>query len=222
MSSPRKHIWIIIICVLGMLLLVGVAPSYGWRLRGILNPQGIVATNDPSLVAQNQSLQAQVAQCQDVQLPQLPTNAIPAMVYSRYPLDFKNQFLINVGSNDGVVVGKAVIYKGIFIGLIQKVFSDSSLVQTVFDPGIKLPVRIGTHAYDGLLMGGADPKATSITKNSMIAVGDIIVTAAPGSPYGLPIATVAATTTSADSLFEEASLSFGYDINTIDAVLVER
>jgi len=77
-------------------------------------------------------------------------------------------------------------------------------------------------AGDALLVGGAYPKATSIAKTAAIANGDIVYTAAPGIPYALPVGIVNATDTSADNLFQEASLSFAYDINGVETVLIEK
>jgi len=73
-----------------------------------------------------------------------------------------------------------------------------------------------------LLVGGAYPKIGSIAKGAPVAAGDIVYAAAPGMPYGLPVADVNATGTSADNLFQEASLEFAYSINDAQAVLIIR
>lgn len=224
MSSHRKYTWIFVLCSSALLVLIFLMPSYGWSLRQFLSPARTLSADDPTVIAQNQVLQAELAQAQSIisQEPQAPSNYLRAMVYSEYPFGFKNEVLVNVGSNEGVLVGKAVIFQGIFIGSIEKAFPDSAVIQTVFDPAFKMPVRIGNAGYDGLLVGGADPKAASIAKNMPVQNSDIVYTADAGFPYGLPIATVDATSTSADNLFQEASLNFAYDVNGIQAVLIER
>jgi cell shape-determining protein MreC len=230
MSSQRKYSILLISAGAVLLALIFFEPAYGWRVRTWLSnanniaPAAQMAADDPVLAAQNEILQAKLAELQAVaaQMPQFSGEGIRAMVYAQYPFGFKNNFFINAGSQDGVLTGKAVIFQGIFIGDIIQVFPDYAEVQTVFDPGFKLPIRIGSQSADGLLVGGAYPKATSISKSAVIPGGSIVSLDAPGLPYGLPIGTVDATSTSPDNLFQEASLNFAYDINTVQTVLVAR
>ena len=63
---------------------------------------------------------------------------------------------------------------------------------------------------------------TSSQAGATILPGDIVASAAPGVPYGLPVARVIATSTSADSLFQQATLSFPYDINNIETVFIVK
>jgi len=73
-----------------------------------------------------------------------------------------------------------------------------------------------------LLTGGAYPKATSLEKDASITTGTIVYSTAEGLPFGMPVAVVASTNTSLDALFEEATLSFAYDVNGIQSVLIEK
>lgn len=224
--------WVVGALVVVLLFLIFFVPSYGWTLHTWLSPAsgGSAESNggaaspaaDPTLAAQNDALQAQLAVLQ-VMASQLPTstpNAVRAMVYSRYPMNFRNELLVNAGSDEGVASGNAVTFQGMLVGQVQKVFENESLVQTIFDNDLKMPVRIGSAGIDGLLQGGADPMVGSIAGTAMIAPGDIVYSAAPDIPYAQPIAEVMATSTSADSLFQQATLSFPYDINNIETVLV--
>jgi hypothetical protein len=238
MSSQKKHSWVLIGCVIILFLVIVFKPEYGWRLRTWLDPTEGLAyeqaqAGNPSLVAQNETLQAQVAQLGTIaaQIPQNQHTAIRAMVYLEYPFGFKNELLVNAGADQGVAVGDSVTFGGIFIGIVSSVSKNTAVVQTVFDPNFKMPVRIGggggsaagavtVSSYDALLVGGADPKATSIAKNIAVGMGDVIYTAAPGLPYGLPIGLTNATSASPDNLFQEASVSFVYDVNTIQTVLI--
>ncbi len=237
MPSRYKYIWVLSCCVIALFILIFFEPAYGWRVRGWLNPQSgqLQQADSPSLTAQNEALQAQLAVLQSIaaQIPQNSQNQIRAMVYLQYPFGFRNELLVNAGSNENVTVGKAVTFQGIFIGMVDKVFPDSAIVQTVFDATLKMPVRIGAAAggaggntaagsYDALLVGGADPYAASIAKGAPLAPGDIIYTAASGLPYGLPIGIVNATSASGDNLFEQASIRFGYDMSGMQSVLIQR
>ncbi len=85
-----------------------------------------------------------------------------------------------------------------------------------------MPVRIGSAGVNGLLQGGSYPTVGSIASTAKIAPGDIVYSAAPGLPYAAPLAQVTATSTSADSLFQQASLSFPYDVNNVETVLIMK
>jgi cell shape-determining protein MreC len=114
------------------------------------------------------------------------------------------------------------MFQGLFVGRVIAVGSDYATVQTVFDNDFKMPVRVGSGGYDGLLTGGSYPFVASIAKKSSIGINDIIYTAAPGIPYALPVGEVQSTSTSADNLFEQATLVFPYDVNNIETVLIAK
>jgi cell shape-determining protein MreC len=226
--------WVSGVLIVILLFLIFFIPSFGWTLRTWLSPAlgGSAGNNNaaasqadsPTLAAQNDALQAQLATLQVVasQLPTSTPNTIRAMVYSRYPMNFRNELLVNAGSDENVVSGDAVTFQGMLIGQVQKVFESESLIQTIFDNNLKMPVRIGTAGIDGLLQGGADPVVGSIASTAAIAPGDVVYSAAPGIPYAQPIAEVVATSTSADSLFQQATLNFPYNINNVETVLIMK
>lgn len=221
-SSSNR--WISGALIIVLVFFIFFVPSYGWKIREWLSPAMGSATPaaDPSLVAENDALQAQLATLQVVasELPTSTPNAIRAMVYSRYPMNFRNELLVNAGANEGVTQGDAVEFQGLLVGQVQKVFSGSALVQTIFDNDLKMPVRVGSTGVDGLLQGGADPIVGSIASTAKVSPGDVVYSAAPGIPYAQAIADVVATSTSPDDLFEQAALSFPYNINNIETVFI--
>jgi cell shape-determining protein MreC len=232
-TQRPSHRWILGILILVLVGAILFAPSYGWKLRRFISPEQTyfgsqTATGDAadtsSFAAENAALKAQIATYQTVasQLPQNSAKYIRAMVYSRYPFNFKNELLVNAGAVEGVATGSAAVFQGVFIGHVTKVFSHESLIQTVFDSSFEMPVRVSTSSYDGLFHGGTYPNVGSLAKTANLQVGDVIYTAAPGLPYGLPVGEVSATSTSPDSLFTQATASFLYDINEIQTVLIAQ
>lgn len=228
--------WVSGALIVILAVLIFFAPSYGWAIRSWLSPSvappgaavavGAAAsqTEDQTLAAENDALEAQLAELQVVQA-ELPTSSpsdVRAMVYSRYPMNFRNELLVNAGSDEGVASGSAVIFQGMLLGQVMTAFSGTALVRTIFDDDTKMPVRIGSAGVNGLLQGGSDPTVGSIAEGSAVSPGDIVYSAAPGLPYGLPIAQVTATGTSPDDLFEQATLSFPYNVNDIETVLIMK
>jgi len=213
------------VCVIVLIALIFLAPQYGWQLRAWLGrPTAAQDANSTALTAENQALEAQLSVLQGVasQLPSVPAGTVPAIVYSRYPLNFKNEILVNVGANENVTTGTAALFQGVYIGSVEKTFPGTSLIQTVFDGNFKMPVRVGSAGYDELFVGGAAPRVTTLAKTAAVRPGDIVYTAGEGVPYGLPIGIVQSTSTSPDNLFQEASLGFAYDMNTVQAVSLVR
>lgn len=229
MRHVSNNHWASGVLIIILTALIFFAPSYGWTIRAWLSPQMSAAggasaseTDSPTLAAENDALAAQLAtlQATAAQMPTSTPNGVRAMVYSRYPMNFRNELLVNVGSDSGIAAGAAVMFQGMLIGQVRTVFPEESVVQTLFDTSLKMPVRIGAAGADGLLQGGSYPTVGSVSRTAPVAPGTIVYSAAPGISYGLPIAQVVATSTSPDSLFQQATLSFPYDVNNVQTVLI--
>lgn len=175
-----------------------------------------------SLIQENTALKSELAKLEEIkrQLPEWSPEYLVASVYSRYPFNLKNEFLINIGVNHGLKGGEAVIFEKMLIGQVDKVFENSALVRTVFDERWKQAVRIGRGGIDALLEGGNIPRATLIVKDAKVSQGDIVYNASPEFPYSLPIAEVKEMAVSKDQVFKEADLEFGHDISQIRVVSV--
>ncbi len=231
MTPERKPNILLLSALIAILLFFVVfEPSYGWKIRSFFTPLSGASSSAAGgsamngLIAENDQLKTQIAELQGVaaELPTSTPNYLRAMVYSRYPLNFKNEIFVDAGALDGVATGSAVVYQGLLIGRVVETWPHYAAVQTVFDNDFRLPVRIGTGGYDGLLTGGSYPFIASIAKGSPVAAGDIVASAAAGVPYALPMGEVQSTSTSPDNLFELAGIVFPYDINQVETVLIAK
>lgn len=131
-------------------------------------------------------------------------------VFSLYPMNFKDELLVGVGSENRVKLGGAAIYNGMLIGRIKEVRDNVSVIQTVFDPSFSLPVRIGKAKVDALLKGGVDPKITLIPKSSALDPQDGVYSASSDLEFGLPIGNLGAVTLPPAAVFSEAGLTLAY------------
>jgi rod shape-determining protein MreC len=221
----QKSNWILFILVVVLALLIFFKPYYGWEVRRFLAPSPAAQSgNSGNLALENEKLKAELVRLENIksQFPDRAPGFIGAMIYSRYPMNFKNELLINAGANDGVSANKAVVVAGVLIGKVSEVFDSAALVQTVFDSRFQTAVRVGQGGAQALLKGGAMPKLSLIPLDSGASAGDIVYSASPEFPHGLPIGEIGAVSTSSDRLFREASLNFAYDINSVSAVLVAK
>jgi cell shape-determining protein MreC len=141
-------------------------------------------------------------------------------VYSQYPLNLKNQLSIAAGSLDGISEGDIALSNGFLVGIVEKVFERSALVQTVFDKRFQAPVRIGASGADALLRGGNDPQLTLIPVNAMISEGDEVYAAADGMPYGAALGSLRSLHDSGDKVFREASLSVPYSAGNMEELTI--
>ena len=147
--------------------------------------------------------------------PYAEKDMLVADVYSRYPFNFKNELLADAGTKDGVKNGGAAIFEGMLVGKIIEVKDETAIIQTVFDPGFSLPVRIGKSKTDALLVGGVEPKLTMIPKNADITPGDLVYSASADFEYGLLLGTAGTPAISGTNVFSEAPLILGYNPSDI-------
>jgi len=222
MRHEQKNLWFLGTLIFILLLFIVIAPSWGMQLRAFIGPRALSPSESVALETENISLKAQLGELGVIknQLPVVATNEISAMVYSTYPMNFKNEVTLNVGSDDGVAPRDAVLLDGGLFGLVERTATHQALVETVFDPRFRMPIRIGTAGYDGLFTGGPYPRVTLIAKDAKLAVGDVVYAASADVPYAIPIAELSQMDVSPSDSSQEASLSFAYDANAVQAVAV--
>jgi len=144
-------------------------------------------------------------------------------VYSDYPLNDKQDILIAAGSIQGVKQDDTVTWGGnVLVGKVITVLDNSSVVSTIFDPSWQMGVRIGGSETDGLLVGGNYPTVTLIPQSGQINVGDIVVTATPGFPYGLEVGVVKEISNTPNSTFREANLQTEFNVADLRDVTVRN
>lgn len=216
----------VFLCILVLItgILVLFKPVFGWRLRMILAPVSSMPAAESDLIAENKQLKAELAGLQSIksQLPQKPEHSIRAIVYSRYPLNFKSELLVNAGTREKVSRGNAVTFGGMLIGKVSNVFDETSLIQTIFDERFQLAVRIGKNGAEALLKGGSFPTLNLISLTAMVEKGDIVYSAGPDFPYGLPVAEIKDVRPSDDKLFQAATFNVPYDIGQIGTVFITQ
>ncbi len=146
----------------------------------------------------NKALKARVAELEkeneDLKVQIFNDNLLPSdtvKVYSIYPFNNVKEIAIAGGETALQAKDQVVTYgKNILVGKIQAVFEDHSVVETIFDPTFKVEVRVGESEADGLFTGGNILRLSLLSKKANIKVGDMVVTAAKGYPYGLEVGKV--------------------------------
>ena len=101
----------------------------------------------------------------------------------------------------------------VFIGRITRVYEDYSLVRTIFDPDWRLSVRIGENGINALLVGGPEPRLTTIDKNKILEEGSAVYSADREIPYGTLIGKIKKIIIAPSAVFQEAELELPYELN---------
>lgn len=141
-------------------------------------------------------------------------------VYSRYPFNLKNEILIAAGESDGIQAGDVAVSDGSILGIVEQTWSDSALVETIFDTRFKAPVRIGQAATDALLTGGPEPKITLIPAGSKVAENDQVYTSGVNLPYGTELGVISGLGSTDNSLFMSAGLKVIYNPAALSEVTI--
>jgi len=215
-----KKIYVLIFLILTLIIL---SPDFILKLKYFLikkPPQNIEETEKENLI-----LKLQIAELETLKpfLPQAKSSNLKlGFVYFRYPFNFKNEILINLGEKD-IKIGDAVVLpcfeknNFILVGKVKKVFENYAVIQTLFDADFKLSVKISTSS-EALFIGGPSPKLTLIPRQNKVNYNDIVYAADSSLPYGLIIGKVGEIKNISNTLFNEATLILPYDLSSIGAV----
>ncbi|MBI4094930.1 MAG: rod shape-determining protein MreC [Candidatus Liptonbacteria bacterium] len=218
----EKESWSLAGLIVFLVFLIVWQPRIGWSVQELLSGPRRADSELDTLKKENARLKSEAELLESVraQLPEEKAVRVPALVYSRYPYNFRNELLVNAGAAEGISPEDAVLFGEFLLGAAKEVFEDSSVVRTVFDYRWQSAVRVGAQGFDALLVGGNQPRITLIDRQVKVKAGDSIVSASPGFPVGTPVGEVRAVTLSADQLFQEATITFPYDMRDVRAVSV--
>jgi cell shape-determining protein MreC len=225
--------WVLIVLIVVLAGLIVLAPGSVWPIEHLF------ASRSDSLqsaltdaVAENTALKARLAALGELQqlMPLYSGNYQAALVYGRYPFNIKSELLVDVGSDKGIAVDQFAALlpsalssaqpQPILVGKVVSVTPYQARIETVFDARFKIAVRVGGRGAEALLVGGATPKLTLLTKDTPLAKGDSIYSVAPEFPLGIAIGAVDEAQSSANQLFQEATISLPYDIQSLRVVFI--
>lgn len=126
-------------------------------------------------------------------------------------------FYLNKGKKDGVSSGMPVIVgEGVLVGKVEKVFPGSCEVRLILDSDIKVNAEILESETKGMVHGeyGSSVVMDKIPQSIEIKKEETVVTSGLGGtfPGGLLIGYIKEVSTTADQLFQKASLNLPAEI----------
>lgn len=208
-----------------LLILILLLSDKVWYFKKYLISNSAELSELLKLKQENLILKSQIVELENFKIFKPYLNLIkPAFVFSRYPFNLKSEILINLGSRDEVTTNTPVVLlpisendsNFIFIGKVINVLDKFSTVQTIFDPNLKLAVKIST-STNALFIGGPKPIISLIPKSFNILKEEIVYVADINLPYGLIIGKINQVQPQND-LFNQADIILPYDLNQINSV----
>jgi rod shape-determining protein MreC len=213
----------------------------GWTGErfSFLNSIGELKTENERLLEENMNLKSQLASLQDVnkeneqlrkQIDLAPRGEydLEAAIVIGKDLSGQTEFVyIDKGSKHGVREQMAVIIgEGTLIGKISKTFPSTSQVELLFGKNSRVNAEIVESGAKGIVRGqyGTAAVLDMIPQTFEINKGDSVITSGVGNlmPRGLLIGYAQDPVATADQLFQQASLVFPTQLQTIRAVWVVR
>ena len=149
---------------------------------------------------------------------------ISGTVIANDPTGFSQTMTINIGSKDGVAIGKGVLSQGVFIGVISSVSTMSAKVTLVTDPQSVLDAELNGTNDSGILRGssGSGIILDTISQKAQVSPGQEIVTAGltNGIPKGILIGTVDKVESQKNDLLQSVSVISAVDLRQVYFVSV--
>lgn len=150
---------------------------------------------------------------------------VPARVIAVAPSNFEWTLTIDVGEDDGIERGMAVVAAEGLVGRVLTTTSSASRVLLVVDPNFSVAARsVATSALGLLDGGGSEPlRFAPLDPGQIVDTDDEIVTATfPGSaiPSGIPVGRIVAQDERSSRLSAAYDLLPFVDVTRLDHVLV--
>jgi rod shape-determining protein MreC len=145
---------------------------------------------------------------------------------------FDRQFSINKGSDDGVELGRPVVFKGALVGKVARVTRTGAIVQRIDDRQFGVGAQLIADDQSGPV-GTAEGQIDSRNLRFAVIEGSALVEMTKGEvaitigrtseyPRGLPIGTVVSDVTSGGSVARNAELRPIVDLDNLTVVKVLR
>ena len=139
----------------------------------------------------------------------------------------RDRVMLNVGADEGVHIGQAVIDSHGVMGQIVEILPHASVAMLVIDPDHAVPVTIARTGLRGIAHGTGDTSqlvVPNLPLSSDVKVGDRLVTSGLGGrfPAGFPVGTVTQLKHDASGMFMEALAKPAAELERSGEVLLLR
>lgn len=153
-----------------------------------------------------------------------PFQTISGTVIASDPTGFSQTITLNIGSNEGVRLGSAVLAQGVFVGRVNNVETFTSKVLLITDPQSTIQAQISGTTDSGIVRGsyGSGILLDTISQSVQVNKGDQVITAGSGTdiPRNILIGTIGEVQSQKNDLLQKASVISGADLKNLRFVSV--
>jgi rod shape-determining protein MreC len=136
----------------------------------------------------------------------------------------RNMITIDLGSNDHVVAGMAVVTDAGLVGRIYATSPNFSLVQMLFNTDLRVASKIARTRVEGIIAwdGGPELVMRNVPKALDVQTGDLVVTSEFSSyfPADVPIGTIIRIEPEPNSLFRKVTVDPSVNLFRVEHVYV--
>lgn len=156
-------------------------------------------------------------------------NALSEEVFNltaAHPIGYSRMLLIDKGSDNGVKVNQAVVFKDNFIGLVKEVDPKRSKIMLASDPDSRISAFSQSDAgrAKGILLGqfGSEMLLDKILHEEPVKVGDLVYSAGQEIeiPRGLILGQVTEVIEKDNEVFKRANAKSVFDVRDLDLVFI--
>ncbi len=135
-----------------------------------------------------------------------------------------SSIIVGVGANRGVIVGLPVIDKSGIVGKVVSVYDNSSIVQLINDPNLKISALDGRSRVQGIVSAvpGGKLLLENVPINADIRSGDPIISSGLGGvfPKGLAVGTISRVIVPQSGLFCKVEIEPAAKLTTLEEVFI--
>ncbi len=181
-----------------------------------------------TLLSENSQLRKKLAETEAQLQQQNSLNPQDFNLTSARPIGISRYLLIDKGSDEGIAVGQAVLYKDNYIGKIAEVSSKKAKVLLSSDPDSKIASFASSKEGQakGILIGqfGSELVLDKILHQEPVKKDDLVYTEGTEEliPRGLVVGKVEDVVVKDNEVFKQAKVKPVFDIRNLDVVFVVR
>ena len=150
---------------------------------------------------------------------------LPARVVVRTPTKLHEELTLNVGRDDGVESGMAVLVDGYLAGITNEVGKRTTTVTLLTNASVAIPVVLTTSRAQGILRGGlAGITVGDIPADLTVAQGESVLTSALGGvvPADIPVGTVTSAITGDSDILQRIGVNSPIHYGLLEHMIILR
>ncbi len=181
-----------------------------------------------TLLSENSQLRKKLAETEAQLTQQSTLNPQEFNLSAARPIGSSRYLSIDKGSDDGLKIGQAVIYKDNYLGKIKEISPKKSKVMLSSDPDSKISAfaQSGDGKAKGVLLGlfGSELMLDKILHEEPIKATDLVYTEGTEEeiPRGLVLGKVEEVRSKDNEVFKQAKVKPVFDVTGLDVVFVVK